>query len=577
MYPNVLNDYHQFRLLKTSCNDTAIVYLSQLWKLVYQSDQETRYSKPMPWIGMYTALASLYCVFAMVADLFHGFRKKMHWFPCNYFGVNAASLTMIAIAIKLPMDLTNLMPGNVDQAAKLGSLAFMCSVMANLLPSLATMEIKELYTNMIALGVLVITLVVDVCIQINTGIFAYHAIDDIEFFKDFPNERSIPHAAYVAHQCHLATIYMGLLLMLLMIYVCSSLAILKSKQILELKYQAAHEMASKEQPIFLDFLSLKRHVSNYWIMAGTGSPQFMTACSVTTSASGVICSISMFLHIFTMHFHIKSTWDYESDYRWSMLVILIIQFIGIILGTIAPISRYFAFKRFKMSSIWNHIKVFKVESYWTQKLCDWKQSSIPFPSCSRKCKIIIRKLKFLFLNTCIGFQTIVVVACKLMLVLSLFVPICVQFCIGHWKLWKANLSSITSVQDPEQVEKNKDSSWCVLQLQDDMDFAERTLASISRSVHQLIRKAEEKQPKNLMQLLAKSGGFKGVEEFDSHDVPPLLSERYAHCWSLCENIIQRFNHNSEMRKCKIVYSRSKINVECILRENVIDYRSVRSQ
>ncbi|GJZ20607.1 hypothetical protein Tco_0557197 [Tanacetum coccineum] len=31
---------------------------------------------------------------------------------------------------------------------------------------------------------------------------------------------------------------------------------------------------------------LKQHVKNHWIMAGTGSPQFITACSATTSASG---------------------------------------------------------------------------------------------------------------------------------------------------------------------------------------------------------------------------------------------------------------------------------------------------
>ncbi|KAI3822780.1 hypothetical protein L1987_10378 [Smallanthus sonchifolius] len=138
--------------------------------LVYQSDLQNEFSKPMPWIGMYIALASLFCILAMVGDLLHGFRSKKLWFPCKYFTLNAASLTMIAVAMKLPVDLNNSMPGYVDQTAKLGSMSFMCTIMANSLPSLATMDAKELLTNIIALAFLVITMVVNVCIQINTGV-----------------------------------------------------------------------------------------------------------------------------------------------------------------------------------------------------------------------------------------------------------------------------------------------------------------------------------------------------------------------------------------------------------------------
>ncbi|KAI3791668.1 hypothetical protein L2E82_05529 [Cichorium intybus] len=78
--------------------------------------------------------------------------------------------------------------------------------------------------------------------------------------------------------------------MLLVIYACSSLAILKSKEILESKYQAAHEKVLKDQDLqagrLLSVEKLKRHVSNYWIMARTGSPQFMIACTAKTSALG---------------------------------------------------------------------------------------------------------------------------------------------------------------------------------------------------------------------------------------------------------------------------------------------------
>ncbi|KAI3679380.1 hypothetical protein L2E82_51289 [Cichorium intybus] len=527
MDPNILNDYHEFLLLEASCNDSAIVYLTQLWKLVYNSDQQTRYSKPMPWMGMYTALASLFSVFAMVADLLHGMRNSKLRFPCRYFTLNAASLTVIAIAIKLPMDLSNLMPDYVDQAAKLGSLGFMCTMMANLLPSLATMNSKELFSNMIALGVLVITLVVDICIQINTGILTYHATDGAE-------------EAYVRDQRFIAITYVALLLMLLMIYACSSLSIVKSKEILESKYQAVHETDLKDremqQQLRLGVVwELRQRVHNYWTMAGTGSPQFMTACSVTTSASGVICVLSTILHSYIMPFHIEtsSSWDYNSDYKWSMLVILMTQFVGVIVGAIAPLSRYYTYKSFKISSIWNHIKVSTVESYWTQKLSDWKHSSMSFESSSCKCKIVIQNLKILILNLCIGFQMIVVMVCKMMVVLWFFLPICVQSCFFYWKRLKTGSSSINSAQNDEPVEQNKDRRRYVLQLQDDKEFAERTLRSISKSVDHLIQKAERKEPENLVKLLAKSRpGFEGVEKFDSPHVPPLLSEEYLHCWSL---------------------------------------------
>ncbi|KAI3514493.1 hypothetical protein L1887_12935 [Cichorium endivia] len=532
------DDYSQFNRYVMSCNNITQKYMSHLWTAVYQSDRQNQYSKPLPWIGIYIALASLFCIVAMVADLLHGFHNRKLWFPCKYFTLNAASLTVIAVTIKLPMDLTNLMPGDVDRAAKLGSLSFMCTIMANLLPSLATMDSKELISNMIALGILVITLVVNVCIQINSGILSYLGDDD-DFFHIMSQIGFLP-VAYAGGQVFLAANYVGMLLMLLIIYACSSFAILKSKQILESKYQVTHQTALKDlkllKPGRLSVEKLKQHVSNYWIMAATGSPQFMTVCSATTSASGVICAYSTALHIYMMPYDLQGLRDYKTNYKWSMPVILVIQFFGVILGTIVPLSRCFAALSFKLSVkwIWNHIKVFKVESYWTQKLYDWKKRSIPFPFSSRNAKIVIENLKFLFLSICIVFQTTVVVVCKMIAVIPLLFVICVSYCFRCWKWLKAmfSASSIVLVQNPEHQEKDRDLSRYVLQLEDDMEFAERTLKGISKSVNRLIQKAEKKQPNNLMKLLAGSRGFEGVEKFDSHHVPSLLSEEYLNCWSL---------------------------------------------
>ncbi|KAI3679388.1 hypothetical protein L2E82_51297 [Cichorium intybus] len=424
--------------------------------LVYQSHQQKLYNKPMPWIGIYIACASLLCILALVADLIHGLRNRKLWFPCKYFTLNAASLTVIAIAIKLPMDLSNL-NGNVGMDAKFGSVCFMCTMMANLLPSLATMDNKELVANIIALGVVVITLVVNIFIQIYTGVLLYSEYDA----NVLVNTRLTSYNTFSLRNVIYAAISLGPLT-LLIIYVCSALAILKCKEILESKYQAAHEIALKdhglEQPgRLLTVEKLKQHVNNYRVMAETGSPQFMTACSATTSASGIICVTStaflFFLRIPNLRYN---TSDYESDYKWSMLVILMIQLIGSVLGTIAPVARCFATLRFKLSVKWL-----------------WKQVKAMFST-----------------------------------------------------------SSIMWGQDTAQLGNYKDLRPYVLQLQEDIEFADKTLKAISKSVNHMIRKAEKQEPQNLMKLLAKSRGFEGVEKFDSRRVESVVSEEYLNCWSL---------------------------------------------
>ncbi|KAI3723272.1 hypothetical protein L2E82_34742 [Cichorium intybus] len=446
MSPNLQYDSDQFYILKATCNRSVMDCLYQLRELAETADRQTLYNKPMPWIGMYIALASLFCILAMMADLLHGVRNRKLWLPCKFFTLNAASLTVMAVAMKLPMDLNNLVPGDVDQVAKIGSLSFMCTMMANLLPSLATMDSKELVSNIIALAILVITLVVNVCIQIYTGIVL-----------DLGDE------IYFVYKVIYASFFVVPILMMLIIYACSCLAILKSKQIIELKYQAAHQTTLKDQELqvgrLLSVEMLKKHVSNYGIMTGTGSPQFMLASSATTSAAGVICTASTGVLIFLTTGVFKDLGHPMSDYKWSMLVIFRIQFIGTMLGTIAPVARCFATLNFKFSVkwIWNHVK-------WLR---------------------------------------------------AMFSP-----------------SSIALGPNPAQPGNDEDLRRYVLQLQDDIEFADRTLKRIFKSMNHLIRKAEKQQPQNLMKLLAKSLGFEGVEKFDSRHVESIVSDEYLNCWSL---------------------------------------------
>ncbi|KAM0032250.1 hypothetical protein Hdeb2414_s0016g00472951 [Helianthus debilis subsp. tardiflorus] len=534
MGSNSLFEYNQIlNQLKTYTNipQHLISSFTHFNLLIYRSDQQNRFSQPMLWIGIYIALASLLCTLAMVADLVHGIRNRKLWFPCKYFTPNAASLSVIAVAIKLPMDLNNSMPGQVDLDAKVESLAFMCTMMANMLPSLATMDNKELLTNIIALGVLVITLVVNVCMQINTGLLSLYHHEELLVTNVEAKDRSPYMYAYAHRYGIVATIYVGLLLMLLIIYACSFITILKTKQILNSKYQVAHEANLKDLQSDLTgrltVEKLKQHVRNYWIMAGTSSSQFVTACSAITSASGVICACSTVFPVYMMY--LGALRDYKSDYKWSMLVIFITQFIGVILGSIAPLFRCFADLSFSLSIkwMWNRINVFKVESYWTQKLCDWKHSSLAFSVSSRKSRIVIQNSSTVILSICIAFQKMVVVACKMMAFIPIFFVIGVLYGIRGWKGMKAMFSSEGTHATPGQIEKFKDLQCYILTLEDDIELAERTLKGITKSVNLVIQKAEKHQPNNLMKLIEECSSFKG-----DRDVTPLQVEDHLSCWSL---------------------------------------------
>ncbi|KAI3739549.1 hypothetical protein L2E82_29958 [Cichorium intybus] len=94
---------------------------------------------------------------------------------------------------------------------------------------------------------------------------------------------------------------------------------------------------------------LRQHVKRYWIMAETGSPQFVIASNPLSCASGVICMTSLVIYIsLLVSISINpSQIKYQSDYKWSMIAILITQSIGVAVGFIAPMFRCFTVVSFK--------------------------------------------------------------------------------------------------------------------------------------------------------------------------------------------------------------------------------------
>ena len=194
----------------------------------------------MPWVGLYIAGASLACIFAVAADAFQGIHQWKLWFPNNLFALNTLSISLIAIAMKLPVDLST----NNDDAAntKVVSIFFLVVMLANFLPSLGLMDDKELLVNMIAWAILLITITVNVLIQI---------------------------LAEMLNSMHFFILFFPLLLVFSI-----ALTVPASRRILEHKYKELHKLASYPQDIKFSYEELEHNVKKYWMMAETGNPQF---------------------------------------------------------------------------------------------------------------------------------------------------------------------------------------------------------------------------------------------------------------------------------------------------------------
>ncbi|KAM0027144.1 hypothetical protein Hdeb2414_s0020g00566071 [Helianthus debilis subsp. tardiflorus] len=495
---------------------------SNLLDSEFNSEIEGEYSSPMVLIGIYISIASLFCILAMALDLLNSFRIRKFWFPTKYFSLNAASITVIAVAMKLPVDLTSPMPGWIDQFGKLGSLAFMCTMMSNLMPSLASMDNKSLLANITALSILVITIRTQV----------------IGPYPDYVGV-DIPSMLLVLVAC----IYLVMLLFLLIILISSSITLPTTKKILEIKYQAISKNIlihqHQQENLISTVENLRQFVKRYWIMAETGNPQFVMVSNPLSSASGIICGSSMLIYMFFMFLSLK---DYphfprsRSVYKWSMNAMVVTQSIGVVAGSIAPLLRCFtvlSFKSFAKQNR-NYFFVFKVEKYWTQKLSEWKESRISFLSSGRRYRALLHNSKKFILSFCIGFQKVVVVSCKIIGLLPIVVVIPFVYfsrCFNSVKRMLFNTSTASS-----NVETNEDLSKYVLLVEDNTQLAKRTMKRISESMNQLIQKAERKQHNNLLKLLeeyvGESAALNGVVTFDNDQFQSPLPVEHVNSWSL---------------------------------------------
>nr|XP_043639040.1 uncharacterized protein LOC122610111 [Erigeron canadensis] len=489
--------------------------LSGYTKSIYRSEIENSFSAPMLLIGLYIAFASLVCILAMAADLVHGLHSRKLWFPCKYFKINSFYLTVIAVAMKLPVDLTGSMPGVVDQMAKVGSMAFMCTVMANLLPCLATMDDNDLYSNMAALSVFVITMVVNVFIQIKTGVVSASTYNkDPRITALVSSKHDV--VALPKIYTMLPTIYVALLLVLLILYASSFFALLTSKEKIKSHYPNFNNQCSR---MYLDssgrcstFQKLKEYVETHWFMAGSSSSQFIfTGCFQMTCASGVICVVVTILHILTVSwtFEAMLAKDYDSDYSWSMIVIVILQLIGVMIGTVAPLCRCFApVLSFNVTSIFDNIVTLLG---WMGKSYFWRYHLL---------EAVMQSFKWLILRFCIVLHVLVLVVCSIIALSLNYFPFCVK------RLLKTVFTSSNNLDRDIQI----DISTLVEDYLSEWHVNRRMYDRLKKLVKQFFQKGKRNQP--YIELLKKSTpGFHEVGRLERTKRYSNLS-KYDTYWSL---------------------------------------------
>lgn len=480
----------------------------------------------MPWIGLYVAVASLICSLAMAADAVHGFRSKKHWFPSKFFSLNATSLTLLAVAMKLPVDLTTRMFAATDRLAKVCSLAFMSTAMGNFMTSLGSMDDKDILMNTTALAILVVTVCANFCVQVIQ-------------MREFLGGRKM-----FAEEITAA----GFMLLQLLMVISSATMVPATKTYLESKYHEMLKKASDEQILESmeegDFIfdKLRHMIKKYWVMAETSSPQFVIARSVTCTASGII---SMLTALVLVQAEIQMVMEYKgidiaaSTYGWSTKWIVLSQSFGVAVGTIAPAIRCFNAIKFKCSESGKKSfkDEFKIDAYWTQMMVEWRESSLPLQIRDRKWRKFLHKSKGLILSSLVGVQTLIVLCSTGVRYIFFCVASPVYSCFRCLKrlknLYSSSQSQVHGISESQtEIQTEIDLSRYVLLLEGEAELPQKIQANICKEVDNLVRTGKKQQPKNLISLLHKVGNFKGLKEVDKNQVPSLHSQEPPKCWSL---------------------------------------------
>ncbi|KAJ4866529.1 Uncharacterized protein Rs2_46082 [Raphanus sativus] len=478
---------------------------------------DAEFSKPLPSIGIYVATASLICGVSMLTDLLHAFLHRKYWFPCKFFSLNATTLTFISVCVKLSLDLNTPMPSRQDQLAKLSSSVFFCVVMANSMPSLGFMLTRDLLMNLVALGILVVTDVVNICIQLGTG------------------------AIYVFTWEHALVI--ALMLLMFVILSFSAITIPATKRYLELKYKKKYEFALKECPSHAErrkgVPKLREDLMKFWMMAHTSSPQFVMARSVTCTASGFLCFLSAvtlaeaMVRSYFLQPRSLGFCNGDSDYKWSTTLVLVSQGASIVIGTVAPASRWFSAVNLRTKK--GLRDELRVESYWFECLSEKKERPLMnlWMLNGRRGRKLAHDVNRWMLDVCIATQHGLVLASKFLR----FVTVCfvsrILLCCCLLFTFKCESSTVSNAESSSSPSTRR----FVLHLEGEEELVDYMARSNREATEHLIQKGRKQQPVNLIELLESttgsvSQGFEGIWDFDSDEVVSLASGEPPNSWAL---------------------------------------------
>ncbi|XP_022893646.1 uncharacterized protein LOC111408095 [Olea europaea var. sylvestris] len=493
---------------------------------------------PMPWIGLYAAVASLIWTLSLVIDALISVRQRKLWFPCRYSALNAASLTVLAVAVKLAMDLTTPMEGVIDQVAKTSSTALLCVSTAHFIPSLGSMSDRDILVNLTALGFLVGTLTVNVIIQVFTGVIEDHFQVLVVFMNVY---------AFI-------------------ILSSSALTVFTSKRYLEHKYKELQTRILAEElqgDQIMDFDKLKSRVKKYWVMAETGNPQFVMARSEASGVLFMICVISYILG--------KSPYsrldkpEIASDYKWSVYSIHWTQHFGMSLCVVTSLGRFLVallhtvqnIRKCTISSISLEIKNYRIK-----RLVEWKKRLPPLHIRGQKLRKIIYHIRNLLINICIGSQIVIVIMNTLLVPISIggflylfitdpvstvilgIIPLAVLLSFGvsrmrivrclvmvkNFFLWQSE-ASVNPNEAEHMVGCEQDLRNFFLLLESEV-IHDGYLMFINTSINSSIKMGAKNQPRYLMDLMENSTSFVGVSKFECDQVSPIICTEPLNCWSL---------------------------------------------
>ncbi|KAK6122976.1 hypothetical protein DH2020_043275 [Rehmannia glutinosa] len=388
---------------------------------------------------------------------------------------------------------------NNEKLVRVSSLVLMSTAMANFMESLRSMGDNEIMLNLADLGILVITIVVNVGIHIGQM------------------------SSYVGVGLILAEEIISIVsLLLLLVILCSSaLVVPTAKRYIKSQYNQMHKRVSNDDELVVwgskfAIDELRVVVRRYWVMIKSGSPQFVIACSVICITSGVVCLL-MALTLLQVLIKVPSIYNFAdssySNYKWSINWILVIQSIGLALGTIGPLLRWFDASIFKSSKIGH--KSFKdelkVEDYWTQRLTQWRHSTLPLKKGHHKLRKLLHDTKNKLLNICILVQILTVLASKLFLLISAIFVKGLMFCFYHIKILKAcdSKKSDDTIESKLRSGMEMDFSRYILLLEGEAELPKRTLKNICNEMDKLTQNGKMKQSKNLIKLLQKYVNFDG--------------------------------------------------------------------